>query len=498
VATVELRGISKRFGALAALEDVSLTLRGGRVHGVLGENGAGKSTLMNVLYGLIRPDAGEILVEGATAALASPRHAIARGIGMVHQHFMLAGAMSVLDNVILGDRRERVVLDRAAARRKLIELADRVNLPVDPDAPVEALSVGEQQRVEILKALYRDVRVLILDEPTAVLTPGEVEQLLSAMSRLRDAGVAVVFISHKLGEVKRTCDDLTILRRGTVVWSGVATAATAAELAERMVGREVKVVERRERPKPAERPKPGDETAPPVLLLEHVRAEGLADVTLAVANEVVGVAGVDGNGQQELAEVILGLRRVREGKVWIDQRDVTGWGLVERTELGVAHVPNDRKLEGLVVPMSIAENVALKHHARVFSAWGWMSWKRVREKARELVKAFDVRAGSIETPVGTLSGGNQQKVVLGRELGVVEPKLVVAMNPSRGLDIAATNFVYEQLLGLKERGCGVLLISSELDEVMRLSDRVGVMYRGTVKWPAERDVGEIGRLMGGV
>jgi simple sugar transport system ATP-binding protein len=495
-AAVELQSIRKQFGSLLALDGVSLTLRPGRVHGLLGENGAGKSTLMNVLYGLLRPDAGAILLRGNPRQIRSPQAALAAGIGMVHQHFMLAGAMSVLDNVLLGDRRAGQWLDRPAAAAKLAELSRRLGLPVDVRARIADLSVGQQQRVEILKALYRDVSVLILDEPTAVLTPIETEQLFAAVDHLRVEGRSVVFISHKLSEVLRICDDLTILRRGCVVFDGPAAGVSAQELSRHMVGRDVVPV-RLDRSMSA--PIANDA---PALAIESLTAPPLHDVTLDVRNgEILGVAGVDGNGQQELAECIAGLRPVRRGRVLLAGADVTPLPPRQRFRLGLAHVPNDRKAEGLVGSMSIAENLALKGHAaRPFSRAGLLAWASIRRTARDLVARFDVRTPSIHTPVASLSGGNQQKVILARELAITQPSVVLAMNPVRGLDVAATNFVYERLLEVRSRGGAVLLISSELDELLALCDRIGVLYNGRFTmsdFPRDGAAEQIGRLMTG-
>ena len=492
MAAVELVGISKEFGSLKALRDVSVTIPPGRVVGLLGENGAGKSTLMNVLYGLIRPDAGEIRIDGTPVSLRSPADAIGHCVGMVHQHFTLAPAMTVLDNVLLGDRRQGTWLGRRAAARALRTLSERLDLAVNPLARIEDLSVGQQQRVEILKALYRDAKVLILDEPTAVLTPQESEQLLAAVRRLRDEGRSIVFISHKLGEVLRACDDVVVLRRGRVVWSGSAQGVTPGELARHMVGQEVTEVRR---------DVAGASGTAPVLSVDRISATGLSDVSFSVGAEILGIAGVDGNGQQELAEVLLGLRPATAGQVLLDTEDLTKLTLSQRTQRGIAHIPNDRKREGLVAGMSVAENVALKQHRRApFSRAGILSSKSARAVARDLASSFDVRATSVDVPIGTLSGGNQQKVLLARELALIPPRVVVAMNPARGLDVAATNFVFEQLLKCRRAGCAVVLISGDLDELLRLSDRVAVMYRGRLTMSDYPRVGvaEIGRMMAGL
>ena len=500
---LELIDIRKRFGDLLALDGASVRLASGRVHGLLGENGAGKSTLMNIAYGMLAPDGGQIRMTGTPITLRSPRDAIAHGIGMVHQHFMLAGALSVLDNVLLGDRRASHVLNRKRAADQLSAQADRLGWPLDPHAPVERLSVGQQQRVEILKALWRDARVLILDEPTAVLTPPEVEQLFGAVERMRDEGRSVVFISHKLAEVKRICDDLTVLRRGRVVWEGRASEVSANELATLMVGREVTEIARADQGgtgKLADLPVAEQPAA--ALALDNVSTPGLQEISLHIPpGQILGIAGVDGNGQQQLAEVVVGLRRITTGRITFAGRDVTQLSFPDRLALGVAHIPNDRKLEALVPPMSITENVSLKRHDRPpLSRAGIISWRAAADIAQDLTKQFDIRAASIEAPVASLSGGNQQKVVLARELAMAEPKLIVAMNPVRGLDVAATNFVYQQLLARRAAGAAILLISSELDELLALCDRIGVLYAGHLTMTQFPTTGrdEIGRLMAGI
>jgi len=493
---VELIDIRKRFGDLIALDGVTARFAPGRVHGLLGENGAGKSTLMNVCYGLLKPDTGQIRANGAALSPRSPRDAIAAGIGMVHQHFMLAGAMTVLDNVLLGDRRAGRVLDRRASAARLRELAERLGWPIDPAARIETLSVGQQQRIEILKALWRDVQLLILDEPTAVLTPPEVEQLFGAISRLRDEGRGIVFISHKLGEIRRICDELTVLRRGRVEWHGGATNVSPDELTRHMVGRSVEAISR---PAPGA---PRADASPAALTLDHVGANGLHDVSLGIdPGEILGIAGVDGNGQQELAEAVVGLRRIERGRITLGGADVSHLPPKARLALGVAHVPNDRKREALVPTMSVRENVALKRHdVAPLSRGGLLSPRAAARIARDLVARFDVRTPSIETPVGALSGGNQQKVVLARELAMSEPRLIVVMNPVRGLDVAATQFVYRQLLDRRAAGSAILLISTELDELLALCDRVGVLYGGRLTMTGFPTTGrdEIGRLMAGL
>jgi simple sugar transport system ATP-binding protein len=471
-----------------------MTIAPGTVHGVLGENGAGKTTLMNILYGMVQRDGGDIRIDARPVDIHSPRDAIAHGIGMVHQHFMLAGAMSVLDNVLLGDQRESVLLDRASAAKRLVNLAKDLNLEVDPAARVEELSVGRQQRVEILKALWRDVNLLILDEPTAVLTPQETEQLFVAVRRLRSRGKSVVFISHKLREVLSICDRLTVLRAGRVVWEGSSKDASQEQLASIMVGEDFSPATSKSRV--------GSASADAQLLrLVNILAPGLNYISFDLGNEILGIAGVDGNGQQELAEAIVGLRPLEEGQILLSDRDIWDLDASDRFKFGLAHIPNDRKREGLIGSMGIGENLVLKQHASPpFSRRGLMNWRRIRESAAALVQQFDIRTTSLDIPISTLSGGNQQKVVLARELGLSQPKIIIAMNPTRGLDVAATRFVHEQLLAHRSRGAGILLISSELDEILQLADRVGVLYRGRLtmsNFPRD-GIERIGRLMAGI
>ncbi|HEV8378138.1 MAG TPA: ABC transporter ATP-binding protein [Tepidisphaeraceae bacterium] len=492
--SIELHHIVKSFGSVRAVNDVSMTIAPGMVHGVLGENGAGKTTLMNILYGMVQRDGGDIRIDARPVDIHSPRDAIAHGIGMVHQHFMLAGAMSVLDNVLLGDQRESVLLDRASAAKRLVKLAKDLNLEVDPAARVEELSVGRQQRVEILKALWREVNLLILDEPTAVLTPQETEQLFVAVRRLRSRGKSVVFISHKLREVLSICDRLAVLRAGRVVWEGSSKDASEERLASIMVGEDFSTS--------IGQPPVGSASADAKLLrVVNICAPGLNYISFDLRNEILGIAGVDGNGQQELAEAIIGLRPLDEGQILVLDRDISTLDARGRFQLGLAHIPNDRKHEGLIGSMGIGENLVLKQHSSPpFSTRGIMHWRRVRESAASLVDQFDIRTASLETPISTLSGGNQQKVVLARELGLSRPKVIIAMNPTRGLDVAATRFVHEQLLAHRARGAGIVLISSELDEILQLSDRVGVLYRGRLTMSDfPRDgIERIGRLMAGL
>jgi general nucleoside transport system ATP-binding protein len=492
--TIELQHIIKNFGSVRAVNDVSLTIAAGTVHGVLGENGAGKTTLMNILYGMMQRDGGDIRIDGRPVNIVSPRDAIAHGIGMVHQHFMLAGAMSMLDNVLLGDRREGFLLDRPSAAGRLEELAKDLNLEVHLAAAVEELSVGQQQRVEILKALWRDVSLLILDEPTAVLTPQEAEQLFVAVRRLRSRGKSIVFISHKLREVLGICDRLTVLRGGRVAWEGSSNDASEQRLASIMVGEQFA-------PASAKSPVGSASADAPILRINNITAPGLNSISFDLGNEILGIAGVDGNGQQELAEAIVGLRSLDDGQILLMGQNISQLDARQRFVHGIAHIPNDRKREGLIASMGIGENLVLKQHSSPpFSRRGIMNWRRVRQSAASLVEQFDIRTSALDTAISTLSGGNQQKVVLARELGLTQPKVIIAMNPTRGLDVAATRFVHEQLLAHRSRGAAILLISSELEEILQLSDRVGVLYRGrlTMSDFPQDGAERIGRLMMGV
>jgi len=494
---LKLSNISKRFGGLEALTDVSAAFRAGTVHGVLGENGAGKTTLMRVAAGLLFPDAGSIRVDGRELPFGSPPACAAAGIGMVHQHFMLVPTLTVAENCLIGRRDQGQFRARRKAAGEIAAIGRRLGWEVDPSARVEALSVGQQQRVEIIRALSRAGRVLILDEPTAVLTPQETDQLFAALERLRREGLAIAFISHKLGEVERLCDELTILRRGRSVYQGAAAGLGRDRIVELMVGDAVA-------PLPARGDAPAPSGREPVLQLDAVHAydavsrRSLCDIRLSVrAGEILGVAGVEGNGQDVLAAVIVGTLRADRGRILLNGRDVTGEPVRERAASGLAHVAEDRLRQALVPAMSLAENLVLKSfHSRRFARAGLLRRRAIRDHAAERLARFDVRAGSPLVPVRQLSGGNQQKLVLARELDG-EPAVIVAHNPVRGLDVAAARFVFAQLLAQRRRGAGVLLIHSDLDELLAVSDRVAVLYGGRLTltdWPA-CDRAAIGRLM---
>lgn len=469
---VVLEHITKRFPGVLANDNVSLELRPAEVHALIGENGAGKSTLMRVLYGMYPADHGRIVVRGQDVKIASPRDAIGLGIGMVHQHFVLVDPFTVTENIILGNEGQ-AVLDTTAAEQRVLDLADTYGFHVKADAVVEDLSVGEEQRVEILKALYRGVEILILDEPTAVLTPGETQDLFGNLRNLRDAGKTIVFISHKLDEVMQIADRITVLRRGAVVGETTPAESTKAKLAEMMVGRPV--LFRLE--------KPDVEIGVPVLHVEGLEGSGkLNGLSFDVrAGEILGVAGVEGNGQRELAETLIGLRAPDAGQILLDETSIAGWSVKDVRNAGVAYIPEDRHEQGLVLDMTIWENVVLGRHddAEFSNRIGVLFIKKVKDLAARLVKLFDVRTRSIDVAVSTLSGGNQKKLILARELET-DPKLLIAAQPTRGLDVGAIEFVWSQILEQKEAGRAVLLISAELDEIYALSDRIVTLYEGRI------------------
>lgn len=494
---LELRGITKRFGSLVANDGIDFELRRGEIHALLGENGAGKSTLMNVLYGLHAPDAGEIRLEGEPVTIASPRVAIARGIGMVHQHFMLVPVMTVAENIVLAtEPRRRGLLDYRAAAARTRELSERFGMAVDPEARVEDLGVGSQQRVEILRALFRGARVLVLDEPTAVLTAQEAQELFRILRGLKEQGTSIVFISHKLGEVLQVADRVTVLRRGRRIDTVDAAGATERDLARLMVGRDVLLrVEKR-----------GHAPGEALLEVADLRVEddrglpAVRGVSLSVrAGEIVGVAGVDANGQTELVEAIMGLRPPLGGAVRVGGRQLRHAGARERLESGVGHIAEDRHRRGLVLDFNVAENLSLREYRRpLLSRLGWLSPRRMIQWARRLIRDFDVRGCAAETPAAALSGGNQQKVVVARELSS-DPRVLIAAQPTRGLDVGAIEFVHRRLLAERDAGRAILLLSLELDEIRSLSDRVLVIYEGEIvaELPPEASEEEFGVAMTG-
>jgi ABC-type uncharacterized transport system ATPase subunit len=475
---LELRGITKRFGGLVANDRIDLDLRHGEIHALLGENGAGKSTLMNQLYGLLRPDEGEILIAGRPVHLRSSADAIRLGIGMVHQHFMLIPVMTIAENIVLGaEPQQRGFLDMAAAEARVRELSARYGLSVDPHALVADVGVGTQQRAEILKALYRDARVLILDEPTAVLTPPEIVELLAVLRELRARGTSIIIITHKLDEVLLIADRISVLRRGAKVATIDAAGATERGLAELMVGRPVLTEVERGPAHLGQRVLSIDD----LHVLDDRDIETVRGLSLHVsAGEIVGIAGVDGNGQTELAEAVAGMRHVVSGSIKLLDEDVTDATPRVAAEAGIGHIPQDRQRHGLVLDFSIAENTALHDYQHEpMSGYGWLHPKAMVARAKSLIERFDVRGASPAAPARSLSGGNQQKLVLAREIDL-KPALLLAAQPTRGLDVGAIEFIHRQLIAQRDAGGAVLLISFELDEIFGLSDRILVMYEGNV------------------
>ena len=489
---VVLDEITKRFPGVVANDRVSLDLRPGEVHALIGENGAGKSTLMRVLYGMYPADGGRITVRGQEARIGSPRDAIALGIGMVHQHFVLVDPFTVTENIILGEEGS-AVLDIDEAKKRVAELADSYGFRVDPGAVVEELSVGEEQRVEILKALYRGVEILILDEPTAVLTPSETQDLFGNLRKLREAGRTIVFISHKLDEVLDIADRITVLRRGKVVGETTPAETTKAKLAEMMVGRPVLF----------RLDKPQVEIGEPVLRVDGLEGEGkLNGVNLEVrAGEILGVAGVEGNGQRELAETLIGLRAPASGTIELEGESISGKTVEEIRDGGVGYIPEDRHDQGLVLSMTLWENAVLGRHddPEFSNRFGVLFIKKIKALAAKLIELFDVRARSVDVTASTLSGGNQQKLILARELDP-DPKLMIAAQPTRGLDVGAIEFVWKQILDQKASGRAVLLISAELDEIYALSDRIVTLYEGRItgEFPPDAPPEQVGvGMLGG-
>jgi simple sugar transport system ATP-binding protein len=475
---LEARGLTKRFPGVLANDRVDLILHQGEILALLGENGAGKSTLMNMLYGLYRPDQGEVWVKGEAVELNNPRDAIDRGVGMVHQHFQLVPVMTVAENVMLGEEIVRGGrLDTRAAVKQVRELSQTYGLQVEPTAVIEDLPVGIQQRVEIIKALYRHADILILDEPTAVLTPQEANELFQIMRELTQQGVSIIFITHKLKEVLTIADRVSVMRRGQMVGSIPTQGATEASLAEMMVGR--KVILRVEK----DEPNPGKV----VLKVENLTVTDgrghniVADLNLEVhAGEIVGVAGVQGNGQREFVEALTGLHAVANGRITIADQDVTNASPRTITETGVAHIPEDREKHGLVMAYSIADNMVLNRYYQLPYSTGFvLDQQKIAQDGKQLVAEYDVRTPDVNTPAHNLSGGNKQKVIVAREFS--HPvKLLIANQPTRGIDVGSIEFIHKQLVAQRDRGVAVLVVSAELDEVLGLADRVAVMFDGRI------------------
>lgn len=476
---LELRGITKRFPGVVANDNVNLELNTGEVLSLIGENGAGKSTLMSVLYGMYKPDEGEIVIDGTPSVFASPADAIAAGIGMVHQHFMLVPVFTVAENVVLGVEPTGTLgkLNIDEARRMVREISDKYNLDLDPDAVIEDLPVGVQQRVEIVKVLLRDAKVVVFDEPTAVLTPSEIIEFFEIVKTLVSAGRGVVFITHKLKEALNIADRIAVLRRGKVVGEADPTSATESQIAEMMVGRPVQLTVDKNSAKA------GDVVlkVTDLTVLDSDGRTHVENVSFEVhAGEIVGIAGVQGNGQTELVEALTGLRKATSGVIALDGKDLTHSNPRERHQMGMAHIPEDRQRQGLVGGLSVAENLVLtRYHDDQFSHGVMVDWEAADAIAETLISEYDIRTPNKETGVGTLSGGNQQKVIVARELSR-DLRLTIAAQPTRGVDVGSIEYIHSRIVKERDAGTAVLIVSTELEEVMALSDRLLVMYRGKV------------------
>ncbi|WP_248582993.1 ABC transporter ATP-binding protein [Nocardioides sp. InS609-2] len=494
---LEIRGLTKRFGSFTANDHIDLTIEPGEIHCLLGENGAGKSTLMNMLYGLLDPSEGEILVDGEPVTFTSPGDAIAAGIGMVHQHFMLVPVFTVAENVMLGREQTRAlgVLNRGAAAGLVTDLSRRYNLAVDPQALVEEIPVGVQQRVEIIKALANDAKVLILDEPTAVLTPQEIDELMEIMRELKKTGTSIIFITHKLREVKAVGDKISVIRRGKVV--GTAPPSTSeAELAEMMVGREVKL--KVDKPEA----KPGDVvfSASGLTVVDARGVQVVKDVSFeARAGEVLGIAGVQGNGQTELIKSLLGVMRPDAGVIELAGKNISKHGPRQSLEEGIGYIPEDRSHDGYVGPFSVRENLVLDLYRNdEFSRGPALRLDEIEKNAKHRIEEFDIRTESMEAPVASLSGGNQQKVVVAREFS--RPlKVLIASQPTRGVDVGSIEFIHKRIISERDKGTAVIIVSTELDEIFALSDRIAVMFDGRIVGTVSPDIAreDIGLMMAG-
>jgi ABC-type uncharacterized transport system ATPase subunit len=494
---LEMRGVTKTFGPVRANDDVSITLHRGEILGLLGENGAGKSTLMKILYGLYKPDSGEIFIDGEEVTIHDPKDAVSRGIGMVHQHFTLIPPLTVAENIVLGaEPRKGATLDLEAAIKATEDLSERYGLKVDPRARVANLSVGVRQRVEILKTLYREARILVLDEPTAVLTPQETEDLFGVLKELVADGLSIIFITHKLGELLGISDEITIIRDGGVVDTVETAKTNEGKLARLMVGRDVLLRVEKE----ASRVGAPRRAAEGLVVLSNTGARAVDGVSLEVrGGEILGVAGVDGNGQTELAEALAGVRHAESGRVYLEGEDLTRLGGDARQERGLAYVPEDRASKGLVQDFTLYENNSLKTYDEPpFSRFGWIFPKVMRRRAAENLRAYDVRPADPDARAGSLSGGNQQKAILARELSG-DPGVIIASQPTRGVDVGAIEFIHGQLLKQRSEGKAILLISLELEEVRSLSDRIVVLYAGRIvgEVTPEATDEELGLLMAG-
>lgn len=495
---IEMREITKIFGEFVANDKINLELRKGEIHALLGENGAGKSTLMNMLAGLLEPTSGEIVVNGKSEKLDSPSKAASLGIGMVHQHFMLVEAFTVAENIILGSEvTNKGVLDLKKANADILELSERYGLAVDPTAKVEDISVGAQQRVEILKTLYRGADILIFDEPTAVLTPAEILELMEIMKTLVKEGKSIILITHKLDEIRAVADRVTVIRRGKSIQTVSIEGATNKDLAEMMVGRSVSFVTEKEEAQPKEVVLQISD----LVVNENRGVPAVKELSLDVrAGEIVGIAGIDGNGQSELIQAITGLRKVKSGSIKIKGQEVVGLSPRKITEMNVSHVPEDRHRDGLVLEMMLSENIALQtYYKEPLSKNGVLNYNQINSYARNLMEEFDVRAANEIVPASALSGGNQQKAIIAREVDR-NPDLLIVSQPTRGLDVGAIEYIHKRLIGERDKGKAVLVVSFELDEILNLSDRIAVIHDGKIQGivkPSETNKQELGILMAG-
>jgi general nucleoside transport system ATP-binding protein len=495
---VEMLNIRKEFPGIVANDNITLQVRKGEIHALLGENGAGKSTLMNILFGLYQPDQGEIRVNGKPVKITDPNVANRLGIGMVHQHFMLVQNFTVTENIILGSEpTKNGKIDIQHAAKEIEELSKKYGLAVDPYAKIEDISVGMQQRVEILKTLYRGAEILIFDEPTAALTPQEIKELIQIMKRLIQEGKSIILITHKLKEIMEVCDRCTVIRKGKGIGTVNVAETNPDELASLMVGREVQFKTQKAEPKPGKE----------VLKIKNLVVHDARNIpvvnglNLTVrAGEIVGIAGVDGNGQTELIEAITGLRKVKSGSIYLNGNDITNLPTRKITEMGVGHIPQDRHKHGLVLDFTIGENIVLQtYYKEPFSKSGILNYQKIYDKAKKLIQEYDVRTPSEITPARALSGGNQQKAIIAREVDR-SPDLLIAAQPTRGLDVGAIEFIHKKLIEERDKGKAVLLVSLELDEVMNVSDRIAVIYEGKIVGvvdPKTTDEQELGLLMAG-
>lgn len=495
---IEMHEITKIFGEFVANDKINLNLRRGEIHALLGENGAGKSTLMNMLAGLLEPTSGEITVNGKSVTIDSPSKSASLGIGMVHQHFMLVEAFTVAENIILGsETTQNGVLDIRKAIKDIKELSEKYGLVVDPTAKVEDISVGAQQRVEILKTLYRGADILIFDEPTAVLTPSEIEELEHIMKNLVKEGKSIILITHKLDEIRAVSDRVTVIRRGKSIQTVEIGGATNKDLAEMMVGRSVSFTTEKE----ASNPKEVVLSIKDLVVNENRGVPAVKNLSLDVrAGEIVGIAGIDGNGQSELVQAITGLRKVKSGSVTIKGKEVVGLSPRKITEMQVSHVPEDRHRDGLVLDMMLSENMALQtYYKEPLSKNGILNYNNITSYARKLMDEFDVRAASESVPAAALSGGNQQKAIIAREIDR-NPDLLIVSQPTRGLDVGAIEYIHKRLIEERDKGKAVLVVSFELDEILNVSDRIAVIHDGKIQGivtPAETNKQELGILMAG-